>query len=384
MFRTSLEIEQLSPLLVIYGDLELYWGSYSVKHFIATARALKKRGWRDYIPTFNDPRDNATYMEARMAAEFGGRAPDVILFLQDFGLLDTTLWPRTFLRNTKYLCWYDDTPRGASFEGWKALLGADILLPTYEYLVQRIAVGDLASKPRIWMPHSALPAFVLPFNINPQAQVLLVGMVMSGYPLREQVKARIDRGDSRLTQYSHPGWQVGPSFSHIDDFANAMNRFLACILDGSANNFVVAKVFEVPATGSLLLMSDDLRDALLALGFEDGRHYLSFNSSSLDATVDWVLLPANRPQVDKIRAAGQAVAHARHLTVHRVDAIHLAALEAARAKADDDAINVGEVSPFPEYAKWAWKDERSAEFYRGERSYRRARLLVEHEESRLL
>jgi hypothetical protein len=70
--------------------------------------------------------------------------------------------------------------------------------------------------------------------------------------------------------------------------------------------------------------------------------------------------------------------------VHRVDAIHLAALEAARAKADYDVINVGEVSPFPEYAKWAWKDERTAEYYRGERSYRRARLLVEHEEGHLL
>jgi hypothetical protein len=367
------------PLLVVYGNIELYFGSYTVKHFVATVRALKAQyGWREYVPLVNDPRDSAEVMEATMLKNFG-RAPDVLLFLQDLALLSRTLWPRNLLNETKYMCWYDDTPRGFG-SGMVHLLDADLLLPTYEYLLLRAPM--LADVPRLWMPHSALPMYELPFNTAPLNKVLLVGHVEASYPMRQAVRNRMDRGDTRFEQFESPGWQPGQSLAHNDEFAAAIHAHIASIFDGSRNNFVVAKVMEVTATGALLLFSDDLSDALEALGFVDGQHWVSYNASSLDAVVDWVLDPRCRARVDSIRAAGQALSHSRHRTDARVDAIHAAALELARAKREGGEPNLDSVRRFPNYADWKRKDPRSAEYYADRAVYARARVLVEHEEGR--
>ena len=362
------------PLLVIYGDLEKYWGTYAVKHFIVTANALKQQhGWKEYVPTSDNPRDSIEHMEERMAREFG-RAPDTLLFLQDMYILDAETYPRKFLAKTSYVVWYDDTPRGGlPANQLSGLDDATLLLPTYEYLQVRNA--PLAPLPRVWMPHGALPAFDLPFNVYPVEKVLLVGAVMGGYPLREVIKGKIDAGDGRFLQYQHPGWHPGSSLSHIDDFARAMNGHLACILDASNNNHLVAKVVEVPSTGSLLIMSDDLRDALAALGFHQGVHYLSYNRSSLDAVVDFALAPHNRRAVDGMRAAGQALAHARHSTRARVEAIHAAGLAAARVHGNRSALDVGPITVFPRYEDWEWKDPATARIYSGQDAYRRAQRL---------
>jgi hypothetical protein len=367
------------PLLVVYGDIELYFGSYTVKHFVATVRALKAQyGWREYVPLVNDPRDSAEVMEATMLKNFG-RAPDVLLFLQDLALLSRTLWPRNLLNETKYMCWYDDTPRGPN-PSMAYLMDANLLLPTYEYLLLRAPM--LTDVPRLWMPHSALPMYELPFNTAPLNKVLLVGHVEAGYPMRQAVRDRMDRGDTRFEQFASPGWQPGQSLAHNDEFAAAIHAHIASIFDGSRNNFVVAKVMEVTATGALLLFSDDLSDALEALGFVDGQHWVSFNASSLDTVVDWVLDPRSRARVDAIRAAGQALSHARHRTDARVDAIHAVALELARAKREGGEPNLGSVRRFPNYADWKRKDSRSAEYYADRAVYARARVLVEHEEWR--
>jgi len=354
----------------------MYFGSYTVKHFVVSVRALKNQyGWSEYIPQVNHPRDDAATMERNMRWEFG-RAPDVILFLQDYNIIDRKQYPRTFLNETLYMCWYDDTPRGRVSD-LQALVDVNLMLPTYEYLLARAPA--LSHVPRLWMPHSALPSYELPFNPAPREVVLLVGHVEEGYPLRNMVRQRIDGGDKRFEQLPHSAWQPGPSMAHNDEFAAVLNSRLAAICDGSRNNFAVAKVFEIPMTGALLLFSDDLSDALEALGFLDHANYVSFNASSLDATVDWVLNPKNRARVDLVRAAGQALAHARHKTNARVGAIHEAALELFRSKRDGVAPNLAKVARFRNYNDWSRKDPRSAEYYADRAIYARARLLEAQE-----
>lgn len=366
------------PLLVIYGDIPLYWGNYAVKHFIVTTDLLKTRGWGEYIPRVNDPRDTWEEMLTNMREQFDGRIPDVILFLQDHELFNPEKFPLVAeFANTQRLCWFDDTTRNPPSDMGYSLGHASLLLPTYEYLHKRLP--EAARAPRVWTPHSALPNFELAYNPAPKRLIMLVGMVMSGYPLRELINEMIVKyGDKRLTQYRHPGWHPGPGLSHIDAFAAALNEHLACIMDASSNNFVISKIFEVPATGSLLLITDDIADAMAALHFVDGVNYVSFNRTTLNATLDWVLDPANALTVDKIRAAGQKVVHDHHSTRVRVDSIHAAGLEAARVKATLDAggnatYDLKKIARFPNYEDWAWKDPRSADFYAGKALYRRNR-----------
>lgn len=324
-----------------------------MKHFSYTVGLLKSPpySWAEYVPRINDPRDSWEEMAANMREDFG-RAPAVVLFLQDYDLLLPSKFPRDpFFNTTQLFCWYDDTTRSPSPDMGAALAHASLLLPTYEYLRRRVRPAD--ETPAVWMPHAALPHFALAFNTEPRRAVLLVGMVMGGYPAREAIKQRINRGDARFAQFAHPGWQPGASFAHVDDFARAMQAHVACIFDGSGNNFAVSKVFEVPATGSLMMITDDIERPLAALGLLAGEHFVSFNLSTLDAAVDWVLAPSNARRVDAMRAAAQKVVHDRHLSEHRARAIHAAALAAARvASGAAEGLDLAALSPFPAFEAW--------------------------------
>jgi hypothetical protein len=366
------------PLFLIYSNRDI-WTSFTVKTVIFMFDTLQTRyGWREYTPRERNPRENAVAMEENILREFG-RAPDVFLILhynvQEMPIVNRQQYPRILLNETIYISYFDDLPHnpGITFfstgdKDWLSLADADLLLPTYEYLMVRAQA--IAHVPRIWMPHSALPMYELPFNTAPRQIVLLVGHVDDiTYPMRAAIQRRIDKGDSRFERFQDPGWQPGPSLSHIDSFAAALNANLAAIFCSNRHHYAVAKVMEVPATGALMLFTDDLSDALEALGFVDGVHWVSFNASSLDATVDWVLDPHNRARVDAVRAAGQALAHARHLTDARVDAIHAAALELARAKREGGKPNLGNVARFSNYANWTRKDPRSADYYAGRAEY---------------
>jgi hypothetical protein len=361
-------------LLVIYSNRER-WESHPLKSFIVMIETLKSRyGWLEYVPRARKPREDAASMEANMLRDFG-RAPDVLLFFHynvyEMKVVDKKRYPRKLLNATKYMSMFDDLPRnpGLTFFSagdaeWFSLVDADLLLPTYEYLMVRAQA--IMHVPRIWMPHSALPVFEMPFNVAPRRIILLVGFIdFADYPMRAAIQQRIKDGDSRFERFNDPGLLPGPSFTHVSSFAAALHANLAAIFCASRHHYTVSKVMEVPATGALLLFTDDVSDALKALGFLDGVHWISYNASSLDTIVDWVLDPRNRERVDTIRAAGQALAHARHSTAARVDAIHKAAIELARTERKEGGPNITSIAPFPNYADWTWKDPRSAEYYAG-------------------
>ena len=368
----NLACPPLPPLFVIYGDTEKIWGALNLKEVITIARALKAQyGWREYIPRVSNPRETAELMEANLLIDFG-RAPDVLLIfhmnVNELIILDRMNYPRVLLNETRYISMFDDLPLHPG-SLWSSLADADLHLPTYEYLMIRLPPVS-RHVPRIWMPHSTLPQYELPFNTEPRNVVLLAGAAdANNYPLRAVIQKRIDLGDTRFERFSFPGSSPGRSFDHVAKFAAAVHTYIAAIFCGSKHHFLVAKVMEVTATGALLLFSDDLSDALEALGFVDGVHWVSYNASSLDAVVDWVLDPRNRARVDTVRAAGQALSHARHRTDARVDAIHAAALELARAKREGDVPNLDSVRRFPNYADWKRKDTRSAAYYEGRSIY---------------
>jgi len=338
------------PLLVVYGNIQKYWGSYVVKEFYAIVQNLtRSRGWHNYIPV-DEPREDWATMGWDLLTDFGGRTPDVMLVLQDFTVLS---WPRkgTPLESTVVINWVDDLPigNGHALAGMK---GADVLLTCYEYLLQA-RYPALNDKARVWFPHSAMPHFHLPYNRDPVPKVLLVGSVdATGYPGRFMVLSRINMGDDRFAQYVHPGWHPGSGLDHQVDFARAVNHHLAAICDGSNNHFLVGKSVEVPATGALLLMTDDVADAMEGAGFVAGTHYLAWNAGNLDQVVDWVLEPENRRAVDRMRAAGQRVALARHTTAHRVDTLHAVGLAAARARRRGLPLQATLPQPFPPYKNW--------------------------------
>lgn len=142
----------------------------------------------------------------------------------------------------------------------------------------------------------------------------------------------IASGDGRFTTVTHPGYDVRyDSFGKTDApvgprYARLLNSHIACITDGLRYNYSVGKVFEIPATGSLLLLNSEMEPTMRGLGFAPGTHYLSYNAKSLDAVVNWVLDARNRAAVDQLRAQGQQLVWARHMVTHRAAVIHAAAV----------------------------------------------------------
>jgi hypothetical protein len=100
-----------------------------------------------------------------------------------------------------------------------------------------------------------------------------------------------------------------------------MQQCLAAFTDASRCLYVLAKHFEIPATGALLIADRAIAPQLATLGFADGVHYLSATIDDLERVVEEVLDDRNRAEIDAVRRRGHDLVHARHRTRDRADQI---------------------------------------------------------------
>jgi hypothetical protein len=321
------------PLLLIYGDQD-GWREYVSSEFMALFRMLRKAyGWR-VTPRLPEA---ATWPElwTGMARQWGGRPPDVVIFVEDYASI-TRLGPRNASRDggssggPRAWLFSDDVhyfseEQHATLDA--ALHAVDLLLCTYEEPFRRLHPEH--SRLRVFsVPHAASPLFALPINPTPREAVLLAGATgLPWYPYRALVQERIAAGDARFALLAHPGYALrhdpaAPEGSVGVGFARLLNGHLAVITDGLKLNYMVAKMFEIPATGALLLVNEEMAASLERYaGMLPFVHYVPYTAATLDAVVDAVLDPANRPYVDRVRAQGQELVWARHTTSDRAAAI---------------------------------------------------------------
>jgi hypothetical protein len=177
----------------------------------------------------------------------------------------------------------------------------------------------------VWVPHSASMDFVFPLNETPERAVFLSGAMTDHYPLRRQLKALSEESGLPIATFDHPGYHCG--FDHDSDarvgngYAKQIARHLAAMTDGLIYGYLVAKFFEIPATGTLLLGEERMKDSLASLGFHDGVHYLSINPENLKPRIEEALDPMNRKEIDAIRRQGQMLVLKSHLVQHRAKQI---------------------------------------------------------------
>jgi hypothetical protein len=123
---------------------------------------------------------------------------------------------------------------------------------------------------------------------------------------------RVSSKNKRVDDADPPSLLVGRAF------AKQLNRYSACVIDGLHLGYLVAKVFELPAAGCLLLAPSDLVPWLARLGFHDTVHYLAYQDlSALDKLTKWVLDDENTPRTDAIRRRALYLVWRRHLVAHR-------------------------------------------------------------------
>lgn len=182
------------------------------------------------------------------------------------------------------------------------------------------------TKKVVWIPHSASPDFMLPYNPNPENSILLSGAIGRYYPLRQQMRALFEQGSYSIAYHQHPGYYTGYDYENNQcigsAYAKTINRYRAAFTDNLIYRYVVAKYFEIPATGALLFADDGVRGPLQELGFIANRHYLPVSKENLEERVQYVLDERNHEELDEIRKSGQELVWQRHKTIDRARQIN--------------------------------------------------------------
>ena len=320
-------------LLAIYGNQD-FWADYVSDEFFHLFRLLiHAYGWVA-IPHQGNPGSWTKFSEG-VVSTIGGRAPDTLLFMEDYNALNLTgNRSETALASTKLMLFMDDLhshTEKARIAKVHTIREADCIVGCYMYLLDSYYHNISSVKPRTWLPHAASSEFQLPLKPAQQVanKVFLSGAISSiTYPYRALVVDKINAGDARFVHHKHPGYggkhaggkQTGAGYARL------LNSHLACLTDSARSNYAVAKLFEIPAAGCLLLANSEITPVLSQLGFKPRVHYIVYTKDTLDAVVDYVLNPASAAAVDIIRRQGQGLAWARHTVAIRANQLHASAI----------------------------------------------------------
>jgi len=170
--------------------------------------------------------------------------------------------------------------------------------------------------PMFFSSHARYIKFTL--NEKPIMKCLLAGATTSYYPLRLQLNRAAREGKySKLLDvllYRGTHGALYPGVVTKDAFAERLHSYF-CVVTSSVYQCVVSKIFEIPATGSLLL-TNRVKD-MDTLGFVPFKHYIPINADDVLQMVQTVL--ANPDEYQEIRKIGMEFVRAKHSINNRIE-----------------------------------------------------------------
>jgi Glycosyl transferases group 1 len=285
---------------------------------------IANHGWQ-HIET-NDLWFGKGNVKDRLLARFG-ELPETILFWEAYELLTAHAAEINRMGCRKVVLANDLHWWNAEMRRMRVVSFAlcDKVLSTCAYVWDHFYPEFCGTKPVIWIPHSASPDFLLPFNPCPENAILLSGAITRCYPLRQQLMELHSRRIQSITHHTHPGYHCGYNYTQNNKvgpgYAEAIHSHRAGFTDSSIFKYVVAKYFEIPATGALLLADDAVSRRLRELGFIENTHYLPVSKENLEERIQYVLDERNHDAVDEIRRRGQQLIWERHKISDRSRAI---------------------------------------------------------------
>jgi len=157
--------------------------------------------------------------------------------------------------------------------------------------------------PKSFAPHSRYTSLL--FNDKPKLKGLFCGSVnKSVYPLRSLI---VNKHYADI-DYKRPKYTGA-------DYAKLLHSYFCGITCSSIFNYALAKCFEIPATGSLLLTNETVD--LKKLGFIPHQHYIPITKENVFSKVTQCI--KNPADYDNIRKEGMKFVRENHSIVNRVD-----------------------------------------------------------------
>lgn len=210
----------------------------------------------------------------------------------------------------------------------KVLKSVDVLLSAYAYLLDQymapatylLNTQDLPLT--VWLPHAAGADFaVASINDYPIDKLFLL-------PAPATEKSAVDPMQRWLQTFQASNGSV----MDVHDAQLTVGSEATCAAylrsycagitaEGSLIQYVTTAMFEIAATGALLVVNRDVEPMLNALQLRDREHFVAFDRTDPECTLSWVVDAANRKQIDAIREAGMYAVREQHLLQHRVESL---------------------------------------------------------------
>jgi hypothetical protein len=297
------------------SELNAWRGYVSREYYHVMTALMANHGWRhiETLELLNGPQT----MRDKLLEECG-ELPEVILFWEGYYFLIQHAYDLVHMRCHKCI-FADDLHWRWREEGQKKFLSCslcDTILSPYAYVFDNFYPQLSRVKQIVWVPHSASPDFMLRYNDCPENAILLSGSLGRHYPFREQMKRLHEQGSYAIAYHPHPGYSCDYDYDNNRDvgqgYAAKIHNHRAGFTDSSNYKYVVAKYFEIPATGALLLADDAVAAQLKDLGLIEHRHYLPVSSGNLEERIQYVLSEKNHQELDEIRKLGQELIWEKH------------------------------------------------------------------------
>lgn len=193
------------------------------------------------------------------------------------------------------------------------------------------AFTQLVPKPKAsvyWFPHFAGQDYLKAYTRNKEKvpKVFLSGSLNPNwYPLRIKALELLNEKNNHLVQhYLHVGYdqQIDPAKQRHDYAASMSATKIGLTGAGLGPSllapYLVAKHFEIPATGSVMVTDKFVVPLMKRLGFEEGIHYLASSPETLAIDLANWLLPENTENLEKIGSAGNLLVKEHHSIERRM------------------------------------------------------------------
>jgi hypothetical protein len=329
------------PFFGLWGG-QTFWSTYVSDEFYYLFKELEEvYGWKELA---DGPYYNRTWLAndniSSYFMRYFNRIPDLIVYVEMYDMLHLQASrPDWKLLRHPWLFMDDvqgDTP-ALSILIREALMTVEHTLATYPYRIDEEYTKKITTNlnvwstySRTWIPHAASPSFFTQYNPNPILKIFLSGAISEIYPYRQLAlamyeKAASNRSMNRIEYLKHPGY--GPVTNATQSsvgksYAKMINRYFAAMTDISVRNYIVAKVFEIPAAGALLLLNSEAIPILARLGWHDNVHYVTYNRTNMETVFADVLNTRYFEKYERIRRTGHKNALQLHTTKRRALFIH--------------------------------------------------------------
>ncbi|CAF0736368.1 unnamed protein product [Didymodactylos carnosus] len=205
------------------------------------------------------------------------------------------------------------------------------ILSTYAYSIHNYYLNISLSK-LTWFPHSA-SSLVLhqtksAINVTAQKMMFVSGANMQPwYPCRFRAFQLCMR-KNLVACLRHPGYGLLANHSrsaHGERYSDYMKKYVFGLGTCQSVHYAVAKLFEIPSNGLVLITTKDMEQILQQLGLIKNEHYLTINCTDLPILINEIKHIQTIPDDEllTIRQNGQQVVHERHLTIHRAQLLHV-------------------------------------------------------------